>query len=48
MEIRNNTLGVFSLNAPAKMNSIILESVKVVTSRAEAMAKLALHRARQH
>ena len=48
MEIRNKNLGAFSLNPPAKMNSIILESVKVVTSRAEAMAKLALHRARQY
>jgi hypothetical protein len=44
MEIRNENLGGFSLNPPAQMNSTILESVKMVTSRAEAIAKLALHR----
>ena len=45
VDIRIKTLGAFSLNSPAQMNSTILESVKVVTSRAEAIAKLTLHRA---
>ena len=34
---------MFSLNLPAEMDSVILESVEVVTSRAEAIAKLAFH-----
>jgi len=47
-EIRSRTLGAFNLYPPAKMDSTRLESVKVVTSRAEAIAKLALHGAGEY
>ena len=48
VEIRCKNFGAFSLYPPAKMHSIILESVKVVTSSAEAIAKLALHGAGEY
>ena len=48
VEIRYKNLGAFSLYSPAKMHSTILESVKVVTSRAEAIAKLTLHGAGEY
>jgi len=48
VEIRSKTLGAFNIYPPAKMDSTRLESVKVVTSRAEAIAKLALHRAGEY
>jgi hypothetical protein len=46
--IRCKNLGTFSLYPPAKMDGIILESVKVITSRAEAIAKLTLHGTGEH
>jgi len=43
VDIRSKDLSVFGLNPPAEMDSVILEGMEVVTSRAEAIAKLAFH-----
>ena len=48
VEIRCNDLKVFGLYPPAEMHSAFLESMEVVTSRAEAIAKLALQGAGQY
>lgn len=48
VEIRRKQFSIFRLNPPAEMDSAILEGMKVVTSRAEAIAKLALHGAGEY
>lgn len=43
VDIRSKDLSMFGLNPPAEVDSASLEGMEVVTSRAEAIAKLALH-----